>query len=437
MTTTYELYTNENGTPKAVEGKAPAIIERVEALETDVTGLDTALAGKAPKSHTHTIANVTGLQVDLTAIRESITNVSSKVDGIGDTLSSTYAKKQGILDACDKALNGANPVNADDPTFLNQLAEKLSKLGTVRPLGFHYLHPYGTVPADSIICNGATYSRALYKDFFDYITTQGWVKTEAEWQEIATRDNGFCPFYSSGDGSTNFRTPKFAPFMQIAIAGSSVGKYHKAGLPNIKGTFNASQLTDGNDSASGALIVGGGVSKPTPGSSTDDSQNGFSFDASKSNAIYGRSSTVQPESHEWMICVVVAGQATNLGSVDMADALTTIAQMQSDISDIKSRPWLNAKAYVTETWSSGTEWYRVWSDGFIEQGGHGTNSTCTFSKPFSNKNYTFNVNPSSGYSSHPDWIAAYENRPSRTTTGTGISLYEGGYQGWDWRASGY
>lgn len=80
-----------------------------------VTGLDTALAGKAPTSHTHTIANVTGLQVDLTAIRESITNVSSKVDGIGDTLSPTYAKKQAILDACDKALNGANSVHAGDP----------------------------------------------------------------------------------------------------------------------------------------------------------------------------------------------------------------------------------------------------------------------------------------------------------------------------------
>lgn len=95
-----------------------------------VTGLETALAGKAPMSHTHTIANVTNLQtaldakaneatlqVDLTAIRESITNVSSKVDGIGDTLSPTYAKKQGILDACDKALNGANPVHAGDPTL--------------------------------------------------------------------------------------------------------------------------------------------------------------------------------------------------------------------------------------------------------------------------------------------------------------------------------
>lgn len=128
MTTTYELYTNENGTPKAVEGKAPAIIERVEALETEVTGLDTALAGKAPTSHTHTSADVTDLQVDLTAIRESITNVSSKVDGIGDTLSPTYAKKQGILDACDKALNGANPVHAGDPT----LDEIKSALATIQ-----------------------------------------------------------------------------------------------------------------------------------------------------------------------------------------------------------------------------------------------------------------------------------------------------------------
>lgn len=108
MTTTYELYTNENGTPKAVEGKAPAIIERVEDLETDVIALSEGLAGKA---------NDADLQVDLTAIRESITNVSSKVDGIGDTLSPTYAKKQGILDACDKALNGANPVHAGDPTL--------------------------------------------------------------------------------------------------------------------------------------------------------------------------------------------------------------------------------------------------------------------------------------------------------------------------------
>lgn len=93
--------------------------------------------------------------------------------------------------------------------------------------------------------------------------------------------------------------------------------------------------------------------------------------------------------------------------------------------------------YVCETWKSGFEWYRKWSDGWIEQGGHGTGGVCTFSRPFSNLDYTFNVQPSNGYTSHPDWIAAYERRTDRMTTGTGISCYSGGDEGWDWCASGY
>lgn len=72
--------------------------------------------------------NDADLQVDLTAIRESISNVSSKVDGIGDTLSPTYAKKQTILDACDQAMNGVNPVHAGDPA----LDEIKSALATIQ-----------------------------------------------------------------------------------------------------------------------------------------------------------------------------------------------------------------------------------------------------------------------------------------------------------------
>lgn len=93
----------------------------------ELTGVPTSFT---PSSHTHPISQVTNLQttldaktndatlqVDLTKIRQSITEVSSKVDGIGDTLSPTYAKKQTILDACDQAMNGANPVHAGDPTL--------------------------------------------------------------------------------------------------------------------------------------------------------------------------------------------------------------------------------------------------------------------------------------------------------------------------------
>lgn len=321
----------------------------------------------------------------------------------------------------------------DDQTFLNQLAEKLSKLGTVRPLGFHYLHPYGTVPADSIICNGATYSRALYKDFFDYITTQGWVKTEAEWRKIATRDNGFCPFYSSGDGSTNFRTPKFAPYQQIALASGSAGEYHQAGIPNIVGEHNGTPWISEGSGAFRALSKRNSI----PGG-RENGTNNVSFDASLCSPVYGRSDTVQPEAHSWVMCVVAYGVATNVGSVDIQNVMSAVNAVQANLtqieSDIAQIP--QPSAYVTQTWRSGTQWYRRWSNGWIEQGGHGSGDTCTFPIVFSNTNYTFVVQHSSGYTSHPDWVACYENRTNRKTSTTRITTYENS-SGWDWYACGY
>ena len=223
----------------------------------------------------------------------------------------------------------------EDQEFINQLAEKLSKLGTVRPLGFHYLHPYGTVPADSIICNGATYSRALYKDFFDYITTQGWVKTEAEWQEIATRDNGFCPFYSSGDGSTNFRTPKFAPYQQIAMEVAQATTYHQAGLPNSEGGFKlGSPAYYGDNSTSGMCTRSEEESVDKWGGLGDGAwRNGRTYKVSlkDGNPIYGRSDTVQTGSHEWVMCVVAYGIATNVGSVDIQNVMSAVNAVQANL----------------------------------------------------------------------------------------------------------
>lgn len=304
----------------------------------------------------------------------------------------------------------------DDQTFLNQLAEKLSKLGTVRPLGFHYLHPYGTVPADSIICNGATYSRALYKDFFDYITTQGWVKTEAEWQEIATRDKGFCPFYSSGDDSTNFRTPKFAPYQQIALASGSVGKYHQAGLPNITGSVSVSGGEKDLSRTSGTLVSSGAL---TASSHATTERAGYenvsgsywsklSISASNSDKTYGRSSTVQPESHEWVVCVVAYGIATNVGSADIQNVMSAVNAVQANVSAIPK-----PNAYITKTWHSGTSWYRVWSDGFIEQGGSYTSSdssafTITLNKPMTTTYYHCDVTGGYNASTERGWGFAYD-----------------------------
>lgn len=341
----------------------------------------------------------------------------------------------------------------DDQTFLNQLAEKLSKLGTVRPLGFHYLHPYGTVPADSIICNGATYSRALYKDFFDYITTQGWVKTEAEWQEIATRDNGFCPFYSSGDGSTNFRTPKFAPYQQIALASGSVGKYHQAGLPNITGSVSVSGGEEDLSRTAGTLVSSGALTASSYATTTwvgYENVNGrywskLSISASNSDKTYGRSSTVQPESHEWVVCVVAYGIATNVGSVDIQNVMSAVNAVQASIAEVEGKisKLEDSTVHIIETWKStdGNSRYHKWSDGFIEQWGllNGSDGggTVTFPKQFSDTRYIFVATPNEEATSG-HWFAWGTSQ--KTTSSINSQIMGGGNDGapkQSWYAAGF
>lgn len=53
----------------------------------------------------------------------------------------------------------------------------------------------------------------------------------------------------------------------------------------------------------------------------------------------------------------------------------------------------SANVYVVETYHSGTSWYRVWSDGFVEQGGYSNSPygqvvTITLIKPLNTTNYT-------------------------------------------------
>ena len=329
----------------------------------------------------------------------------------------------------------------DDQEFIKQLAEKLSKLGTVRPLGFHYLHPYGTVPADSIICNGATYSRALYKDFFDYITTQGWMKTEAEWQKIATRDGGFCPFYSSGDGSTNFRTPKFAPYQQIAMGVTQATTYHKAGLPNIRGEHDGnpwiSEASGCFEYVSSKKIVPAGQQSATYG---------VRFNASKSSSVYGRSSTVQTESHEWVVCVVAYGIATNVGSVDIQNVMSAVNAVQASVTEVEgkiSSKLEDSTVYITETWKStdGNSRYHKWSDGFIEQwgllNGSGDGGTVTFPKRFSNTKYIFVITPNEEGTTG-QWFGW--STGNKTTSSINLSIVGSGGDGapkQSWYAAGF
>ena len=53
---------------------------------------------------------------------------------------------------------------------------------------------------------------------------------------------------------------------------------------------------------------------------------------------------------------------------------------------------LDSMKYVIEEYHSGTQWYKIWSDGWIEQGGYvsnpSSNETVTLLKSYNNINYS-------------------------------------------------
>jgi hypothetical protein len=77
------------------------------------------------------------------------------------------------------------------------------------------------------------------------------------------------------------------------------------------------------------------------------------------------------------------------------DNLNTITNQLVEIGN--SITELTNRRYIVEAWNEGSSWYRVWSDGWIEQGGvfdagsfiqDMTGKPITFYKPFSNTSYS-------------------------------------------------
>ena len=134
-----------------------------------------------------------------------------------------------------------------------------------------------------LLMDGREVSRIEYADLFDVIGTA----------------------YGMGDGSTTFNLPNCSgKFLQMDTS-KTVGTNIEAGLPNITGTvgqsYNGTAVNGGwhnyqncGGGGKGALYLSGN----NYGSSCTWSGYGdaglIAFDASRSNAIYGKSTTVQP-----------------------------------------------------------------------------------------------------------------------------------------------
>lgn len=155
--------------------------------------------------------------------------------------------------------------------------------------------------------------------------------TQAEYDaELASK--GFCGWYVVDEENNTIRLPYYgAAFLQGYTSGD-VDK--QAGLPNITGDFfgeNAPQLYEYN----GAFYRREDRGHPGVGS-TDRDNYQTGFDASLSNPIYGRSSTVQPNAVAIYYYIVVATVATSISAAewdakqDKSNLVTSLSSASTD-----------------------------------------------------------------------------------------------------------
>ena len=305
--------------------------------------------------------------------------------------------------AFNTILNDAN-VEVDT---IRQRIDELESLSK-HAVGEQWISMDGTIPAGGVPFNGQILNIADYQALYNWAKDNGRIKTESEWQTLKTNNNSNVAYYSDYS-TTQFRMPLFRGYLK-ADSGSG---YIKQGLPNITGSIQAN-TNDATTAYTGAFYAdntqsGGGDSNATGGFAR--------FDASRSNAIYGRSSNVTPETSKMLVGVYAFNTVVNAAIVDssqklsnylnLSTALTTfslgypygdksgallslrsvnysdvpgsfalIAQNATNTTSLTGHPGGNLTwdgkqiIRLAESWKNGANWYRKYSDGWIEQGGY-------------------------------------------------------------------
>ena len=311
----------------------------------------------------------------------------------------TQAYSDGVIGDTDFA------IATDENYSARNVGEIVSSTLPLTDAGLHLLDG-SLISGGGIYDEFVQYVAGLVSDYPDLFVT------EASWQ-AAVSANGVCGKFvydSSGDGSV--RLPKITGIIEGTTSVSALGDLVAAGLPNITGgiTGDQSNMAYRGDTGTGALYTEVGAA--FTGTSNAASRScGVFLDASLSNSIYGNSNTVQPQSIKVLYYIVIATAtkteiesdidqiATDLNgkadkdlgnlSVGLANTICTIPATTTSTASSAT------PAVIVENYKNGTDWYRLYSDGWCEQGGTvslnqgASNVLKTFSllKSFANTDY--------------------------------------------------
>ena len=258
---------------------------------------------------------------------------------LGIDLSSLASKPdvdQALFSKADQALVDEALSEKADKDDLNALEEAIAKRGT--PVGSIEFFAMATPPAGYLKADGSAVGRQTYPDLFSAIGTT----------------------FGVGNGETTFNLPDLID--RFAEGSHSPGRKLEAGLPNISGGMSPTGL------ASVSNTYGAFYNElSTITDYRSDVREGYGvrwgFNASRSSSVYGASQTVQPAALTLLPCIKAFDVVTNPGLIDVTGLANELAgKLDKLIGGV-------AVKYINETFNDGLNWYRKWSDGWIEQGG--------------------------------------------------------------------
>ena len=120
--------------------------------------------------------------------------------------------------------------------------------------------------------------------------------------------------------------------------------------------------------------------------------------------------------------------------------LINVARIEEKLSDVNAA----SRGYVVDSYHNGSEWYRIYSDGWCEQGGRfynnaNTVNTISFLKPFKNTDYSLLINHgvSGGFASAIQGQNADEAYEYTTTSFKAVTNTGNGLNWIVWSARGY
>ena len=162
----------------------------------------------------------------------------------------------------------------------------------------------------------------------------------------------------------------------------SVSKYVPESLPNIKGEWSSTVPSAYEGYCRGAISSTTNNAKGN--GSGSDGIYGYLFDASSSSSTYQDNAPVQQRATQMYLYFYV-GQFSQTATEQTAGITSEQLNAKVDISS------LSECQVIIETYHNEGDWYRIWSDGWIEQGGIKTSTSqtnITLLKQFSDANYT-------------------------------------------------